>query len=137
MAGIRLGMAFADPKIIEVLTKIKYPYNINILTLETALSSLRNSTGPQKWISAILQQRSFLEKELGSFSFISMVFPSDANFLLVKVGNPHDLYQYLAGQKIIIRDRSGMSLCEGCLRITVGTANENARLLDALKAYQR
>jgi histidinol-phosphate aminotransferase len=136
MAGIRLGMAFADPQIIEVLTKIKYPYNINMLTMETALRSLKNSAGPQKWIEAILQQRSLLEKELLSFSFVSRVFPSDANFILVKVDNPRDLYQTLAGQKIIVRDRSGMSLCEGCLRITVGTADENARLLEAMKAYQ-
>jgi histidinol-phosphate aminotransferase len=136
MAGIRLGMAFADPQIIEVLTKIKYPYNINMLTMETALRSLKNSAGPQKWIEAILQQRSMLEKELLSFSFVSRVFPSDANFILVKVDNPRDLYQTLAGQKIIVRDRSGMSLCEGCLRITVGTADENARLLEAMKAYQ-
>jgi histidinol-phosphate aminotransferase len=137
MAGIRLGMAFADPTIIGILTKIKYPYNINIHTLETALRSLKNPTGPQKWIDAILQQRRLMEKELGSFSFVSRVFPSDANFLLVKVDNPRDLHQTLAGQKIIVRDRSGMSLCEGCLRITVGTADENARLLEAMKAYQQ
>jgi len=136
MAGIRLGMAFADAGIIDVLTKIKYPYNINILTLETALRSLSNSMGPQKWISAILQQKILLEKELNSFSFVLRVFPSDANFLLVKFENPRELYQHLAGQKIIVRDRSGMSLCEGCLRITVGTADENARLLEAMKAYQ-
>jgi len=136
MAGIRLGMAFADAEIIAVLTKIKYPYNINILTLETALESLKNSAGPQQWIEAILQQRSFLEEELKSFSFVSRVFPSDANFLLVKVGNPRDLYQYLAEQKIIVRDRSSMRLCEGCLRVTVGTAEENAKLLESMKAYQ-
>ena len=137
MAGIRLGMAFADPKITGVLTKIKYPYNINILTMETALRSLQHSTGPQKWIETILKQRSLLEKELGSFSFVSKVFPSDANFLLVKVENPRDLYQYLARKEIIVRDRSGMSLCAGCLRITVGTPDENARLLEAMKAYQQ
>jgi histidinol-phosphate aminotransferase len=137
MAGIRLGMAFADPKIIEVLTKIKYPYNINILTLETALGSLKNSAEPKKWIAAILQQRSTLEKELRSFSFILKVFPSDANFLLIRVDKPRNLYQYLADRKIIIRDRSAMSLCEGCLRITVGTADENARFLEAMKAYQQ
>jgi histidinol-phosphate aminotransferase len=137
MAGIRLGMAFADPTIIEVLTKIKYPYNINILTLETALESLKNSAGPEKWITAIIQQRTMLEKELKAFSFVSKVFPSDANFLLVKVDNPHDLYQFLTAQKIIVRDRSGMSLCEGCLRITVGTENENAKLLEAMKIYQQ
>jgi histidinol-phosphate aminotransferase len=137
MAGIRLGMAFADPAIIAILTKIKYPYNINILTLETALRSLKNSPGPRKWIEAILQQRSLLEKELESFSYVRRVFPSEANFLLVKVADPRDLYLTLAGQKIIVRDRSGMSLCEGCLRITVGTAEENAKLLEAMKAYQQ
>ena len=105
--------------------------------METALRSLQHSTGPQKWIESILQQRGLLEKELGSFSFVARVFPSDANFLLVKVENPRDLYQYLARQEIIVRDRSGMNLCEGCLRITVGTPDENARLLEAMKAYQQ
>jgi histidinol-phosphate aminotransferase len=137
MAGIRLGMAFADPKIIDVLNRIKYPYNINILSLETALRSLKNSQGPQKWIEDILQQRNLLEKELSSLSFVRRVFTSDANFLLVKVDDPRDLYQALTRQKIIVRDRSAMSLCEGCLRITIGTAEENALLLEALKAYQQ
>ena len=137
MAGIRLGMAFADNQIIAVLTKIKYPYNINVLTLETALKSLKNPRGKEKWVSAIIQQRGILEKELAAFSFIVKVYPSDANFLLVKVIGPRDIYQYLIAQKIIVRDRSGVSLCEGCLRITVGTKDENLRLLEALKAYQQ
>jgi histidinol-phosphate aminotransferase len=137
MAGIRLGMAFADSSIIDVLTKIKYPYNINVLTLETALKSLKNSEGKEKWVSAILNQRGILERKLKTFSFVLKVFSSDANFLLVKVNQPREVYQYLVAQKIIVRDRSGVNLCEGCLRITVGTADENARLLEALKAYQQ
>jgi histidinol-phosphate aminotransferase len=136
MAGIRLGMAFADPRIIAVLNKIKYPYNINVLTTETALKSLRKPRGKEKWVRSILQQRDILAKELTNFSFVLKVFPSDANFLLIKVNHPREIYQYLVSKKIIVRDRSGASLCEGCLRITVGTPNENARLTEALKEYQ-
>jgi histidinol-phosphate aminotransferase len=136
MAGIRLGMAFADPRIITVLNKIKYPYNINVLTMETALKSLKNTGGKEKWVRSILQQRDILAKELADFSFVLKVFPSDANFLLIKVNHPQEIYHYLVSKKIIVRDRSGASLCEGCLRITVGTPNENARLTEALKEYQ-
>ena len=136
MAGIRLGMAFADPFIIAVLNKIKYPYNINMLTMEIALKSLKSIQGKEQWVAAILQQREILARELKSFSFIVKVFPSDANFLLVKVDQPREIYQYLVSRKIIIRDRSNASLCDGCLRITVGTPDENARLTEALKEYQ-
>ncbi|MBN1416575.1 MAG: histidinol-phosphate transaminase [Bacteroidales bacterium] len=137
MAGLRLGMAFADSRIIDVLTKIKYPYNINVLTIETALKALRNPGNKEKWVSAILHQRDILEKELNTLSFVLKVYPSDANFLLVKVNKPHEIYQHLVKQKIVVRDRSSVSLCEGCLRMTVGTKDENAMLLDALKTYQQ
>lgn len=136
MAGIRLGMAFADPLIIAVLTKIKYPYNINVLTLETALKSLKNNPGKEKWVTSILQERDILAKTLTNLSFVLKVFPSDANFLLIKVNRPREIYQYLVSKGIIVRDRSGASLCEGCLRITVGTPDENERLVKALKKYQ-
>ena len=136
MAGIRLGMAFADPGIIEVLTKIKYPYNINILTLETAIEKLKNTSGKEEWVRSILHQRNILEKELKRFSFVHNVYPSDANFLLVKVDRTQEIYRFLVSRKIIVRDRSGASLCDGCLRITVGTPDENARLTEALKTYQ-
>ncbi len=136
MAGIRLGMAFADPFIIAVLSKIKYPYNINMLTMEIALKSLKSIKGKEQWVASILHQRDILARELKSFSFIVKVFPSDANFLLVKVDQPREIYQYLISRKIIIRDRSNASLCDGCLRITVGTPDENARLTEALKDYQ-
>ncbi|MBN2276062.1 MAG: histidinol-phosphate transaminase [Bacteroidales bacterium] len=136
MAGIRLGMAFADPGIIAVLSKIKYPYNINILTLKTALESLKDTSGKEKWVSSIIQQRDVLEKELKSVPFVLHVFPSDANFLLIKVNRPRELYQFLVSKRIIIRDRSSVSLCEGCLRITIGTAAENRKLTEALKTYQ-
>jgi histidinol-phosphate aminotransferase len=136
MAGIRLGMAFADCNIISVLNKIKYPYNINVLTLETALKSLKNTGEKEEWVASIISQREFLEKKLNTLPVIRKVFPSDANFLLVKVSQPREIYQYMVSRKIIIRDRSSVSLCEGCLRITVGTIKENTRLINALKNYR-
>jgi histidinol-phosphate aminotransferase len=136
LAGIRLGMAFADSRIITILNKIKYPYNINSLTLETALKSLRNISRKNEWVDSIIVQRGILKKALSSLSVIRKIYPSDANFLLVKVDQPKALYQFLTGKRIIIRDRSQVSLCEGCLRITVGTPDQNSILIHTLQQYQ-
>ncbi len=136
MAGIRLGMAFADSVIIAALNKIKYPYNINVLTMETAMKSLHDVKRKERWVNEILYQRSILQKELEKIPVILKIYPSDANFLLMKVTQPGDIYNYLVENKIVVRDRSKVSLCEGCLRITVGTANENKRLINALLKYQ-
>ena len=135
LAGIRLGMAFASDEIINVLNKIKYPYNISSLTLETANKELANNKSKNKWIERILKSRDNLIKELNKLSFVIKVYPSDANFLLVKVNSAKEIYDYLVDKKIIVRDRSNVILCEGCLRITVGTEDENTMLLDALKEY--
>ncbi len=136
MAGIRLGMAFADPGIIAVLNRIKYPYNINTLTLETAITSLKERKAKEKWVKIILEQREMLERAMKIFPFVLQIYPSDANFLLVKVDKPREIYHFLASRGIIVRDRSGASLCEGCLRITIGNPEENMRLKEALKTYQ-
>ncbi|MDG5799608.1 histidinol-phosphate transaminase [Marinilabiliaceae bacterium ANBcel2] len=136
VAGIRLGMAFANKKIIDTLNKIKYPYNINSLTQQTAIEMIKtNSKNVTKWIDILLQEREKLSNELIKLPFITKIYPSEANFLLVNCIKPKDIYSYLTQEKIIVRDRSNVTLCEGCLRITVGTPDENKRLLIALTNY--
>ena len=133
MAGIRLGMAFAQPEIIQVFNKIKYPYNINVLTQKTALDLLDNNLQKkEEWVKIILGERKILAEELMKFPFVLKVYPSDANFILVKMHDARGIYNYLTEQKIIVRDRSKIALCENSLRITVGSQEENKRLLDAL-----
>jgi histidinol-phosphate aminotransferase len=133
MAGIRLGMAFAQPEIIQVFNKIKYPYNINVLTQKTALDLLDNNLQKkEEWVKIILGERKILAEELIKFPFVLKVYPSDANFILVKMHDARGIYNYLTEQKIIVRDRSKIALCENSLRITVGSPEENKRLLDAL-----
>lgn len=135
LAGIRLGMAFAGEAIIELMNKVKPPYNINQLTQEAVLKALDNEAQQKQWVTSLLGQRVLLQQFLSGLEFVTRVYPSDANFLLVKVEGPQVLYDYLVGQKIIVRDRSNVTLCEGCLRITVGTPEENKRLVQALVEY--
>jgi histidinol-phosphate aminotransferase len=135
MAGIRLGMAFASSEIIEVLSRIKYPYNLSILTQKKALELFSNGEQKNEWVQILLKEREKLNKELLNLSFVSKVYPSDANFLLVKTADPKAIYQYLVKENIIVRDRSSIKLCAGCLRVSVGSPEENASLLKALKKY--
>jgi histidinol-phosphate aminotransferase len=137
LAGIRLGMCFADSRVISIMNKIKYPYNVNLLTLAIALDALLlKSQVKDKWIEEILSERERISKELAAFSNVLQVYPSDANFLLVRFSNSGELYQYLRNKKIIVRDRSKANLCEGCLRITIGTKEENDTLLRAMKEFK-
>ncbi len=135
LAGIRIGMAFASDEIINILTKIKYPYNLNVLSQEFALKAISDLSKKNRWVLEIRSERDRLRKELDQFIFIIQIYPSDANFLLVKTINPKELYTYLTNEKIIVRDRSDVSLCEACLRITIGTKEENNLLLEKLKNY--
>lgn len=136
MAGIRLGMAFARPEIIQILSKIKYPYNVNILTQQKAMELLtQNKDKTNEWKELLLSQRESVKIELEKFSFVQTIYPSDANFLLIKVEGAKKIYSFLANQEIIIRDRSSVALCDGCLRITIGSPEENQVLLEALKQY--
>jgi len=132
MAGIRLGMAFASPEIIRVLNKIKYPYNINILTQQKALELLDNTPQMKEWVKEILSERESFSEEIKKFPFTLKVFPSDANFILIKMHDAKGIYFYLTEKGIIVRDRSKVSLCEGCLMITIGKKEENQLLIDAL-----
>jgi histidinol-phosphate aminotransferase len=135
LAGIRLGMAFGSQEVIRVLNKIKYPYNINILTQEKAIENIGSLDQLNQHIIAIKEERQKMVLKLKELSFVKHVYPSDANFLLVKVDEAESLYQYLLKNEIIVRDRSKLALCEGCLRITIGTEKENASLMKALKQF--
>lgn len=136
MAGIRLGMVFAHPELIGYLSAVKYPYNVNTLSLEAAKQQLKESDTHASWVATILEERKGLASRLETFKFVEKVFPSDANFLLIKVKNPGKIYAFLMKQGIIVRDRSSVPLCEGCLRITVGTRAENQLLIEALESYE-
>lgn len=133
LAGLRVGMCFASEEIIALLNKIKYPYNINSFTQQKALEILKNVQQKDAWVAELVEERKKLERELEKLAIVKNVYPSDANFLLVRTENASDIYNILLEQKIIVRDRSRIELCENCLRITVGTATENNRLLTALK----
>jgi histidinol-phosphate aminotransferase len=135
MAGIRLGMAFADIEIIRVLNRIKYPYNVNILTQKVALEHLVSTENKDKWVNQILEQRNLLNSQLSRFSMVKNILPGDANFLMVKFDDPKKVFDFLIVKKIIVRDRSKVPLCEGYLRITVGTSEENRMLINALNEF--
>lgn len=131
-AAIRLGMAFAAPAIIEVLNKIKYPYNINLLVQNKALELMENEKEMRQEVKAILAERVRMTKLLSEAPFGFEVFPSDANFLLVRVGDADRLYKALVDRGIIVRNRNRVLKCQGCLRITIGLPAENDLLLRAL-----
>jgi len=133
MAGLRVGMAFADAQIIGVLSKIKYPYNLSVLIQQKAIELLDLEEKKSEWVKVLLKERSKLIEELNQLPFVVKIYPSDANFLLVKTHDAKGIYQYLTEEKIIVRDRSGIRLCEGCLRISVGSPVENDILINALK----
>ena len=128
-------MAFASEEIIEVLNRIKPPYNIGQPAQEIAIEALNNVEQINEWIKITVQERANLAKALAGITIVKKVFASDANFLLVKVEDPDLLYHYLVKNGIIVRDRSKVILCECCLRITVGTPEENAFLVEAMKKY--
>lgn len=136
LAGLRVGMAFASEEIIEVMNKVKPPYNVNGSSQQLALEALANVGQVNEWIKETLAQRDRLVLKLKNFDFVVDIYPSDANFILVKTTNANGIYDYLVKQGIIVRNRSKVELCEGCLRITVGTPDENTVLLDTLQNFK-
>lgn len=136
LAGLRIGIAFASEEIIHVFNKIKPPYNVNQSSQALALEALKNIDQVNNWIRETINERTSLTKGLLEFDFVEHIYPSDANFILVKVADPIAIYQHLNQEGIIVRDRSKVTLCEGCLRITVGTPEENKSLLEALKKFK-
>ena len=135
LAGLRLGMAFAGLPIINYLNKVKYPYNINVSTQQLALEALEGITRVNDWVKITVEQREWLAEKLGVLPVTETVYPSDANFILVKMKDAVAVYNYLAAKGIIVRDRSKVILCDDCLRITVGTPEENQQLINELKVY--
>jgi histidinol-phosphate aminotransferase len=132
LAGIRLGVCYASKEIITVLNKIKPPYNINELTQQKALERLNMMDDVTMEVGHILKERSQLETSLKTIDFIEKVYPSDANFLLVKVDNANKRYQQLIEKGIVVRNRTNQYLCENCLRFTIGTVDENEKLIKTL-----
>jgi len=129
-------MAFASREIVTVLNKIKYPYNVSKLTQKFALQKLDDESEKNTWVNLILEQRNYLMRELMKLKIVKEVLPSDANFLMVRFDDARKIFNTLMEQKFILRDRSKVALCEGCLRITTGTEPENTMLLKALQEYK-
>jgi histidinol-phosphate aminotransferase len=132
LAALRIGMSFASTGIIQIMNKIKPPYNINQASQELALEALEEVGQVNDMIKAIVEERDVLSTALAKIPFVQKIYPTDANFLLVKMVNAKDVYEYLLNQQIVVRDRSKVVLCDDCLRITVGTPSENTILIKAL-----
>jgi histidinol-phosphate aminotransferase len=136
LAGIRLGMGIADSKIIDYFNKIKPPYNVNVLTQKTAYNSLNDQNTTKGHVKELLAERQKLEKDLLNIDFVNKIYPSDANFLLIQVDNASKRYDQLLSLDIVVRNRSSLLGCENTLRITVGTPQENTRLINACKTIK-
>ena len=135
-AAIRLGMAFAQKEIIDIFNKVKYPYNINRLTQEEAVQAMQRHYEVNRWVTSLLEERKRLVEEFGKLAICQHIFPTDANFFLARVCDARSIYNYLVDKGIIVRNRTNVTLCKDCLRVTIGTRPENDMLIDALKAYK-
>jgi histidinol-phosphate aminotransferase len=136
LAALRLGICFASMDIIDIFNKVKPPYNINEASQHIAINALKETIIVNKWIKEVVQQKEDLANALIKLSFVKKVYPTDANFILVKVTDADALYLYLAENDIVVRNRNAEIQCENCLRITVGTPDENSNLLSTLKNYK-
>ena len=134
-AGIRLGMAFAHADIIHIFNKVKYPYNVNVLTQEKALEALADPYQVDDWCRILLLERHRMAEAFRQLPICKEVYPTDANFFLAKMTDAQGIYDYLVDQGIIVRNRSRIALCDNCLRITIGTKSENNELLAALRKF--
>jgi histidinol-phosphate aminotransferase len=132
-AAIRLGMAFASKEIIGLFNKVKYPYNVNLLTQRQTLEELNNTEAVEKWVSLILSERKHMIQAFRELPSCIEVYPTDANFFLAKMTDAQGIYDYLVEKGIIVRNRTRVTLCKDCLRVTIGTKTENAELLSALR----
>lgn len=133
MAALRLGMAYSSPELNKILNSIKFPYNVNQATQNYAMEALDHTERHEEIVKAVLEQRKWLFEALSELGTVEKIYPSDANFLLVRIKHAKEVYQALKKKLLIVRDRSGVALCESCLRITVGTPDENKQLISALK----
>ena len=135
MAGLRVGLALADSRVVELMSQVKYPYNINVATMKIVSDLL--TKGIDEEVEQIKQQRALVAEALAEFKFVERVYPSDANFLLVRVADADALYEHLIKDGIIVRNRTRVKGCEGCLRITIGLKEENVKLIESLKRYEK
>lgn len=135
MAGLRVGLALADSRVVGLMSQVKYPYNINVATMKIVSELL--TKGISQEVAQIKQQRTLVAAALVELPFVVRVYPSDANFLLVRVTDADALYDHLIGDGIIVRNRNRVKGCEGCLRITIGLAEENVKLIESLKRYEK
>lgn len=133
LAGLRLGMAFAQKPVIDILNKIKYPYNINQLTQQLVLETLSNEAKKNQMVQTLISERNWLEREFVKIKAVRKIYPSDANFLLVRIEQANFFYKKLTESGIIVRNRSNVALCDNCLRITVGKLDENKALLKKMQ----
>lgn len=133
MAALRCGMAFASEDIIAFFNKVKYPYNLNLLTQEAVYKQVGNVDQKNEWVKALLMERKKMMAALEALPLVKQIYPTDANFVLVKVDDANGAYKQLVDKGIIVRNRNSVTLCEGCLRITVGTPSENKQLLTSLQ----
>ncbi len=136
-AGLRLGVAYASAEIISYYNKVKYPYNVNSITQEMALQALNDISTVTAWVNELINSRISLATALDKMKCVKHIYPSDANFLLIKVDNPDNLYTFLCNKGIIVRNRNRVEKCTDCLRITIGTKDENEQLLNAINDYDR
>jgi len=137
LAALRVGLCYASMDIIDLYNKVKPPYNINEASQQLALEALQDTDTVNNWIKEVVRQKEILELHLNEFSFVEKVYPSDANFILVKVAAANHLYDHLSSNEVIVRNRSKEVHCENCLRITVGTPEENTILINLFKSYQQ
>ena len=135
LAALRLGLCYASLDIIDLFNKVKPPYNINLASQQLALQALQNTTQVNEWIKITVEEKDNLQNKISSYSFVQKVYKSDANFLLVKVLDADKLYHWLAANEVVVRNRSKEPLCQGCLRITIGTPVENKQLINLLNEY--
>jgi histidinol-phosphate aminotransferase len=136
-AAIRLGMAFASKEIIALFNKVKYPYNVNLLTQQQAMKILNDPFDVERWVNMLLQERTRMMEAFKLLPICEEVYPTDANFFLTRVTDAQHIYDYLVARGIIVRNRTRVQLCHNCLRVTIGTRNENNELIGALRQYDQ
>ena len=137
LAGLRVGLAFANEAIITLFNNVKPPYNISSIAQDAILEALQNFETVENIIGKIILEREKMITNLAEISFVNTIYPSDANFVLVKTIDANSIYKFLLDETIVVRNRNSVELCEGCLRITIGTPEENAKLLESLKKYEK
>jgi histidinol-phosphate aminotransferase len=135
LASIRLGMAFASKEIVNIYNKVKYPYNVNLLSQRQAIEVLSDPFQTDKWVKLLLQERARMILNIKMLPLCEHIYPTDANFFLMKVDDAQKIYDYLVEKGIIVRNRTRVQLCHNCLRITIGNKSENNELLSALRQY--